>query len=130
MPYRLSEKEAAAVSVLSPERRVEHLVKRVADWEEIWSLKSATGWAMAGTESDGKAFPVWPHAHYAMLCATDQWAGNHPEAIPLEHFMVAWVPGLTKDGVSVAVFPTPSSGGVAMEPAALKALLEDELENY
>lgn len=130
MSYRLGEKEHAAISALRPERRTEHLVKRVADWEEIWGLKSASGWVTARTEANGDAFPVWPHADYAQACATDEWAGSSAESIPLAHFMSAWMAGLTIDGVSVAVFPTPSSGGVVMEPGVFKALLERELENY
>lgn len=130
MSYKLSEKEQAAVSALRPEQRLEHFVKRVADWEEIWSLKAPSDWVMAGTESGARVFPIWPHPNYAKTCVCNQWSDSSPEAISLEHFMNAWVPGLTKDGVKVAVFPTPNSGGAVTEPTALKELLEKELENY
>jgi hypothetical protein len=51
----------------APER-YGHLVKRCADWEEVWVLRNDQDWVRA--ERDGRVFmPVWPHPEYASACA-------------------------------------------------------------
>jgi hypothetical protein len=41
--------------------------------------------------------------------------------------MEKWLPGMEKDGIAVAVFPSSEGKGVLVAPARLKKDLEDEL---
>ena len=109
MPYRLTAKESEAVSALPPDERLRHLVKRVADWEEVWSLREPNGWALSRGASGEVAAPFWPHPDYAQRCAAGEWAGCEPQTIALDAFFERWLPGLARDGRVAAVFPTPES---------------------
>ena len=42
--YSLNPRQFASVSVLDGNARVQHFVARVADWEQVWSLKAESGW--------------------------------------------------------------------------------------
>lgn len=131
MVYRLSKKEMEAVSGLNVEARLKHFVKRVVDWEEVWSLRNAEGWVLSQALSGQEAAPFWPHLAYAEACAKNEWAGCEPHAIKLEAFMGKWLPGLAKDQKLVAIFPTPISGGAIVPPElVLQELVAECRESY
>ena len=117
MPYVLSEKEQSAVSALQPSARLEHLVKRVADWERLWCL------------AQPNTCLVWPHLAYAQsFVGADSI--DRVEEVSLTEFMSEWLPRLACEGTKLGVFPVVGSPGAAIEPGALGSLLERELENY
>jgi hypothetical protein len=125
----VSEQQFASVVALPASERYAHLIKRVADEEALWSLRGQEGWILAG-EAGRKLVPVWPHPRYASACATGDWAGADPAAIPLDEWLAVWLPGLERDGRAVAVFPTPGGKGVVVEATRLRADLEAELSRY
>ena len=129
MSLPVSDQQFTSVIALSGSERYAHLIKRVADAEEIWSLRGPDGWALAG-DAERELVPVWPHPRYAAACAADQWSGAQPVAIPLVEWLTAWLPGLEGDGRAVAVFPAPGAKGVVVEAARLRADLEAERSRY
>ncbi len=130
MSYRINNKEIESLLTLSGTVRYEHFVKRVADWEEVWSLRDKKGWVLSENDEGVKSIPVWPHPEYAKLCAEESWKGNKPSSIELQEFMENWLPGMETDGVLVAVFPTPSGKSVQVSAAELKQHLLEECEQY
>lgn len=130
MSYRINDKEIENVLALSGADRYEHFVKRVADWEEVWSLQDINGWVSSENDEGIKSIPVWPHPEYAKLCADEHWKGNNPSSIELQVFIEKWLPGMEKDGLLVAVFPTPSGKSVQVSPTELKKHLQEECEQY
>lgn len=127
MTWKPNRKEIEAVLQLAATERYEHFIKRVADTEELMALRApGGGWTMVGT-SDGECLPVWPHGVYAERCGPAlAEPGADPKAIPLDAFLKRWVPGLTKDGIKVAVFPNTDGKGVIVEPQRLG----DDLRRY
>ena len=128
MPYRLMSKEAEAVSALPPQQRLTHLVKRVADWEEIWSLRNSEGWVMSQMLSGQVATPFWPHPDYAKLCAQGPWKDCEPASVLLNEFLEKCIPGLKRDCRYVDAFPTPSEPGRMLSPEDMLALLKAECQ--
>ncbi|MHA6885855.1 DUF2750 domain-containing protein [Ralstonia pseudosolanacearum] len=128
--YELTDKEMHHVLKLDGGRRLEHLVKRVADWQSVWSLRSQAGW-IAGADDDARrCFPIWPHPRYAEVCAVDEWADNAPTPIDIYAFTAEWLPNMEKDGVILAVFPTPSDKAAFVVPSLFKQLLDEALSEY
>lgn len=132
MGKTITDAEYKGVTSLTAQERYSHFVRRVADWEEIWGLRTSEGWVMVGDDSGKQMIPVWPHERYANACAIDDWADAAPTVIELEAWMTRWLPGMTRDGVQVAVFPvaTERMSGVVVLPERLEKDLEAELENY
>jgi hypothetical protein len=129
--WDLKTMERDAVAALPPERRFEHFVKRVVDWEFVWGLaEEDDGLLVAADDSGRRYLPLWPHGDYARLCATGAWKDREPRALRTDVLTGAWIRGLIDDGILVSVFPTPSDAGLIVEPAALKARLEEHLSDY
>ena len=130
MAPQINDKELQSIFRLPPDQRYAYFVKRVADWEEIWSLRGEGGWVLAGDENMRELVPVWPFREYASECAVATWAGNVPESISLDSWLEEWTLGMTEDHRLVAVFPNQENNGVVVEPIRLKADIEIELLKY
>jgi hypothetical protein len=106
------------------------MIKRIADSEVLWSLKSADGWVLASDDKGTHLVPVWPAERFAQACADGFWAGSVATPITLGDWLAKWLPGIARDNRQVAVFPTPRSKGALVLPEKFQADLQEELKNY
>ena len=130
MTWNVSDQEFESVLSLPGAKRYSYFIKKVADWEELWSLRNQDGWVRAGDASGADVVPVWPNQRYAQACVAGEWQDCEPAVIDLEAWMQRWIPGMTKDGRQVAVFPTPEDKGIVVEPSRLGSDLSNECEEY
>ncbi len=126
----INDHEFAAVTKLPAQARYEHFLKQIADWEEVWSLKTAECWALLGDQQGQEMVPVWPQERYAAACSVDDWKGSEPRSIPLAEWRKIWMPGIAQDGRLIAVFPTLDSKAAVVTAERLTADLDEELGNY
>jgi hypothetical protein len=127
--WNINGKEFETVLRLRPEKRYEYFIKKVADWQEIWSLWK-DGWVLMGDANQTEIVPVWPHPMFAEAFAVGEWLGYAPKKIDLEEWMTKWIPGMEKDHRVVAVFPAGESQTTTVTPLKLKSDLEEELAKY
>ncbi len=125
--YPLNRQQFQAVSALASHQRYRHFIGRVSDWQFVWGLSNEGGWVTASNSNGNPVSPFWPHPDYAIACAVGEWAGNSPESIDIQHFLSRWLPGMRKDGMLVAVFPTPTMQGIVVSPHQLQSDIEEEL---
>jgi hypothetical protein len=130
MSWNPSTNEVISLLATPYQERYEYFVKRVASWEQVWSLKNDSGWVLAGDAKDRQVVPIWPHQAYANACATGEWSDSWPAPIDLQSWLTKWIPGLVRDARLVAVFPVPTDGGAVVTPERLQDDLEEELEKY
>ena len=127
MAKQFNDREFAAVTALDGPARYSHFIGQVADWAEVWSLKSPDGWILAAAADGQVLVPVWPHERYAAACAIGEWAGATAQAIPLDVWLERWLPGMKRDLRAVAVFPVPNGSGVVVSTERLAEDLAAEL---
>ena len=109
--------------------RFDYFVRKVADFHAVWGLHNE-GWATAATDEGAMTIAFWPEEDAALLCATSEWSGYTPKKIELSAFLEAWLPGMKRDKVSVAVFPIPGDKGVVITPDQMRDYLETESSQY
>jgi hypothetical protein len=126
---KVNPKQVEAVLALPGNRRFEHFIKVIADWQEVWGLYQ-DGWALAAADDGTTVFPLWPAKEYAQVCAAKEWSGYQPRSISLSEFMEVLLPKLKLDGVLPGVFFTPTSKGVTPSVDDLKIALDAELQKY
>jgi len=111
-----------------PDLRYEYLVTTVAETGEIWGVGTAEGWSLLEDKTqEKKLFLVWPAEVYAMEWIRIKATGETPRKIVLAEFLTTWIPGLTKDGIEIGVFPITTSVMASCPPDALKEDIEEEL---
>lgn len=130
MSYEANEFEVASVSALAGPERFDYFLRKVTDWEEVWSIGNDQGWALSADASGQEVVPVWPARAFAEACCVAQWAGYAPKAIELHTWNDKWIPGMNTDSRHVAVFPTPADRGVVVTPDELAGAINGALEEY
>ena len=88
--WNISGKEFENVLRLRPEKRYEYFIKKVADWQEIWSLWK-DGWVLMGDANHTEIVPVWPHPMFAEAFAVGEWLGYEPKRIGLDDWLTKWL---------------------------------------
>lgn len=130
MSWKVTEKEFNTVIALEPPKRYAYFIKKVADYEEIWSLKDKDGWVLMGDDEEHQLVPVWPNPRYASAYVIEEWSDTKAELISLDDWIQKWLTGIESDERLIAVFPVPSEKGIVVSPQRLKTDLEAELSLY
>lgn len=132
MSWKMHDKEYANVVAMPEVERYAYLCAKLGDWREVWSLRNAEGWVLAGDGNGREGVPVWPHPRFAEACAHEAWHDCTPASIALQDWIGKWLPGMERDNRYVAAFMLPGDGnrGIKVEPAKHREHLLEELANY
>jgi hypothetical protein len=124
----MNSKQFDQVIALPGPERYAHFISRVADWQEVWTLKQPDGYVTFGDDEGNYCVPLWPHHDYAMTLATGDWSNCSAESLDLDSLLDKWIPVMIRDGYKIAVFPTPKQKSVVVSPERLNDDLKTELE--
>ena len=105
MPYKLNEEQFKAVNDLPDHERYKHFVSKVADWQQVWGVRSVDGWLTPATPDHQDYLPLWPHPEYAKRIADKHWPGHEAEEFDYDFLISEGLDILSRDGMKVAVFP-------------------------
>jgi hypothetical protein len=127
----MSDEQLKSVLESSGEERYDYFLSEVLEEREIWILiNSENRFLSIVSEDDGVAhLPVWPSSEFAVAYAKGS-DDLTPKSISLPDFFKKWVPGLSKDGLHVGVFPGLDKTVWIIEANELKKDLQDELSNF
>ncbi|SHK30853.1 Protein of unknown function [Marinobacter antarcticus] len=127
----MSDEQLTSVLELSGEERYDYFLSEVMEEREIWILvNSGNRFLSIVSEDDGVAhLPVWPSSEFAVAYAKGS-DDLTPKSISLPDFFKKWVPGLSKDGLQVGVFPGLDKTVWITEADELKKDLQDELSSF
>lgn len=122
----MSDNPLQQVLDMDGEERYDYFLDEVVEERELWILvKAGNQFLKIVSEEDGVAYlPVWPSAEFASDYAKGE-SELAPKAISLPDFFKKWVPGLTKDGIDIGVFPGTQSELWITPPDELKHDLQE-----
>ncbi|KZN14038.1 DUF2750 domain-containing protein [Marinomonas sp. TW1] len=111
--------------LVSPDsERLAYFIEQAKVTQQVWSLSNEEGFVMVETD-DGDCVMVWPDAEFASQWAIDDWDDCEPVAVSLETFKTEWLPSLTADKITVAVFPNIEDEGKLSTAEELTTLLAE-----
>lgn len=121
MTYRLSQEQYDRAWTLPGAERYRYFVSKIEDFQEVWTLKGPGGFVLFSADENAqcRCLPFWPHPDHASALAVDMWADCSPERIDLTSFVASWLPGMQRDDLKVAVFPTPLGTSIIVDPETL-----------
>lgn len=123
-------KEIETVSNLEPFERYNYFIKKIADFEILYSLKSLEG-NFAISETDDKyMFPIWSHEEFAKLNLNKEWENFEICEISLEELEEEIFHFVLENNYLINVFPMNNKTGFVVNLEEFKRDLSIELENY
>jgi hypothetical protein len=105
MSTQLSKQQLAAINEMSAEQRYDNFIEQAIVTKNIWGLFNNDGWVILSGYEDDEFLPVWPNAELAELWATASQNNSAPTAIPLDDWLGEWLPGMSNNGLLIAVSP-------------------------
>lgn len=105
----LTPAEIARLQAASPEERLAFMIESAAANEALWGLEREDGWVRFAMP-DGKpaVFPLWPAQEFAALAAAGE--EEQPRQLALDELLEFVLPELSREEVSVAIFPHAGTG--------------------
>lgn len=127
----MSNEQLTSVLEMSGEERYDYFLSQVLEDREIWILINAENRFLSiVSDDDGLAhLPVWPSSEFAVEYAKGS-DDLTPKSLSLPDFFRKWVPGLSKDGLQVGVFPGADQTLWITEADELKKDLQAELSSF
>lgn len=127
---KVTEKEVAAVSLLTPFNRYQYFIKRVADSERLYTLIDADRqWAISELEGND-LFPVWSAREFAEQNAIEQWSGFSVKEVTIEQFEDDVIDEIEENGYLINVFPVKEKSGFIVKLIEFARDLNEEMRKY
>lgn len=101
----LNDTVLAQAKSLSAEDRQMLVISYVPKAKEIWLIQGTEGFVML-EDNDITRLPVFPHNNLAQAWLDENQITGTCVAVPFDEFTETWLPGLTKNGVELVMFPT------------------------
>lgn len=114
---------------LPPEERYGYLVRKAAEYEEVWLISDEGLYPTLGESEDRPLIPVWPEEEFARLFVVDEWSSYTVEPMEINDFL-KWLDTIFAKGYGVAGFPIPGKPGVVVTASDLKNHILYELSQY
>lgn len=126
----LHSKEIERVSNLEPFERYKYFLKRVADSESLYTLKSDNGNYVISEIDDNRLFPMWSAREHAELCKENGWSDCIVEELTLDDLEEEIFDLIASERYLINVFPTQEKTGFIVDLDEFARDLSDELKHY
>jgi hypothetical protein len=125
----IRQEEINSVIKLSPLQRYEYFVKKVSDFEKVYSIKERDEWFISEGRNN-KFFMLWSASEFAKLFIKDRWEQCTVESIKLSEFIEILIPLAESRNILFSVFGVNGKSGFVVDSKELFRDLTNEIENY
>ncbi|PLK42111.1 DUF2750 domain-containing protein [Emticicia sp. TH156] len=127
---KITQKEIESVSKLAPFDRYTYFIKRVADFEKMYTIVDKAGY-LAISEIDAKLLiSLWSSQEYATLNITGEWEQYVVKEITLEEFEISYIDLIVENNYLINVFPVNSKAGFVVDVNEFARDISDEMQKY
>ncbi|MCB9305594.1 MAG: DUF2750 domain-containing protein [Lewinellaceae bacterium] len=125
----MTQKQVEEILAKKPESRYKYFIKTVVAEEEIWGLADEEGWLLLEDgDDDTDVLAVFPDPEFAAVFREKGgFEEFQVEALDLYEFL-EWLNDFEKEGMKIAVFPTPDFQSAVMTPVRLRADFKEEFD--
>lgn len=130
---KVSKQELEAVTALSPEKRYNYFVKRICDWEQVWTLYEDDCIVLNEAKNGKLYILLFPFKDFAEHYATNTrgMKGVSYKSFEINEFLETIIKKLQANNVSNAlVFPVANGYGLNVSMTDMVKDIQSESENY
>ena len=126
----LSTQEIENVAKLEPLKRYEYFVKKIADFEELWTIVNKTGDIALSDVEENILISFWTAEPFIKSNLNGGWENCTPFKLSLDDLEETIIPLITKNNYLVNVFPVNGKSGFIVSLNEFIRDLNEELEKY
>ena len=126
---KISQKEIESVSSLPAFDRYQHFIKRVADFELMYTLCDKGDFAIADLDNN-ELLSFWPAKEYANLNAIGEWSAYQVKEISIQDFEDEVIDIIVSQSYLLNIFPTNDKTGFVVDLEEFSRDLSSEMGKY
>jgi len=112
---KLHLKEIEKVSKLEPLKRYQYFIKRIADFEEFWTLVDYDGCVALSEVEENTLISFWSSEDFIKSNLFDNWKNLTAFKITLDDFEDTFAPLITDNNYLINVFPVNRKSGFVVD---------------
>ncbi len=128
MTTQLTDKQIRAFNAMPAEQRFDIFIDSVIGDKRVWGLLSKDGWVIIPGDEEDEYLPIWSHEELAAIWASGMHSDSQASPIDLEDWLEEWLPGMTKNGLLIAVSPSTEGDSITLGAEELLADLRDAVD--
>ncbi len=125
----MSNKKIENVLNLKPSDRYGYLIRKVADFEQIFLISDKNGDYVTCGNDETECIPVWPELEFAKEFLNANWKDFNVVLLELNPFL-KWLDRLEIEGYLIGGFPNREFNSIVVKPTEMKNHLIYEIEQY
>jgi hypothetical protein len=114
---------------LNAQERYGYLIRKVADFEQIFLISQNDGAPVELGIEENKCIPVWPESEFAASFLIDDWESYQVNVIEIDDFL-EWLEEVKLEEYLIAVFPNRKLNAVIVDPLKIKEHINTERSQY
>lgn len=122
--------EIENVSKLDPFKRYKYFIKKIADFEELWTLVDKNGDIALSEVENNILVSFWTDEAFIKSNLDSGWKECVPLKIGLDDFEEVFMPLIVENEYLINVFPVNGKSGFIVNINEFTRDLNEELENY
>ncbi|GAA4435175.1 hypothetical protein GCM10023091_11130 [Ravibacter arvi] len=123
-------KEIESVSKLAPLDRYRYFIKKVADYEELWTIVDENGDYALSDIDDGVLISFWSAKEFIYSNLDQGWANCEPLKLTLDDLEETVFDLIASESYLINVFPVNGKSGFVVNLDEFARDLSDELKKY
>lgn len=126
----ISKKEIENVSKLESFKRYRYTIKRIADFEELWTILDKNSDIALSDIEDQTFVSFWPAKEFIGSNLNLEWEECSPYKFDLDDFEEKLIPLIKMENYLINVFPVEGKSGFVVNLDEFIRDLNDELKQY
>ena len=112
---KISQKEIESVCKLPPFERYSYFIKRVADFEKMFTLVNEAGHLAFSEIEDKPLMPFWSAREFAELNIVNEWQLYTVKEVTLEEFEDNYIDLIVENDYLINIFPINNKRGFVVD---------------
>lgn len=126
----MNDKEIESVSNLEPFKRYQYFIKKIADFEELWTIIDGNGDFALSDIDDKVLISFWSAEEFVNLNLNDGWENCGSRKLTLDDLEDEIFDLIASENYLINVFPVNGKSGFVVGLDEFARDLSDELKNY
>lgn len=123
-------KEIESVSNLEPYKRYQYFIKKIADFEELWTIIDENGDYALSDIDDKVLISFWSAKEYIASNLSEGWKNCKAKKLTLDDLEDEIFDLIASENLLINVFPINGKSGFVVDLDEFARDLSDELKNY